>query len=148
VRFVEIVAAGSAADTRLRRHGQHRRRRPHCSQPHFPIPFGVARDRLQSTPDRRRRQDEFEEHSRDDTRSAVPDQAAFRIDFPEFLAGLGPRDRTLARFLALGNSAQIAADRFGLSEGRVSQLRKTWREAWCAFQGEAVDGCLGRGLTR
>jgi hypothetical protein len=105
----------------------------------LPKSFGVARDRLQSTNDRRR-QDEFEDQLRDNTRSAVPDQAAFRIDFPEFLACLGSRDRTLARFLALGNSAQLAADQFGLSEGRVSQLRKRWREWWCEFQGEAVDG--------
>jgi hypothetical protein len=102
------------------------------------VSAGVARDHLQSTTDRRR-QDEFEDQLRDNTKSPVPEQAAFRIDFPEFLAGLGPRDRTLARFLALGNSAQVAADRFGLSEGRVSQLRKTWRERWCQFQGEGVD---------
>jgi hypothetical protein len=100
---------------------------------------GIARDYLHSTTDRRRH-DEFEEQLRDNTRSAVPDQVAFRIGFPEFLAGLGRRDRTLARFLARGNSAQIAADRFGLSEGRVSQLRWAWRNAWCQFQGEGVDG--------
>jgi hypothetical protein len=85
---------------------------------------------------------------RDNTRSAVPDQAAFRIDFPAFLAELGPRDQTLARFLALGNSAQVAADRFGLSEGRVSQLRKTWREWWCQSQGEGVDGRRDREVGR
>jgi hypothetical protein len=112
----------------------------------LPNSFGVARDRLQSTNDRRR-QDEFEEHLRDNTRSAVPDQAAFRIDFPAFLAELGPRDRTLARFLALSNSAQVAADRFGLSEGRVSQLRKTWREWWCRFQGEEVGNCCAQGAS-
>ncbi len=99
----------------------------------------VGRDRVVSMADRRR-QDEFEDQLRDNTRTAVPDQAAFRIDFPAFLAGLGPRNRTLARFLALGNSAQVAADWFGLSEGRLSQLRRAWREWWCQFQGEDVDG--------
>jgi hypothetical protein len=105
----------------------------------LPTSSGVARDRLHSTADRRR-QDEFDEWLRDNTRSAVPDQAAFRIDFPTFLAGLGRRDRTLARFLALGHSAHVAAARFGMSEGRVSQLRREWRERWCQSQGEGVDG--------
>jgi hypothetical protein len=100
---------------------------------------GIPRDNVHSTTDRRRH-DEFEEQLRDNTRSAVPDQAAFRIDFPEFLGSLGNRDRALVRFLALGNTGQVAAARFGMSEGRVSQLRKTWRERWCQYQGEGADG--------
>jgi hypothetical protein len=107
---------------------------------------GAARDRVHSTSDRRR-QDEFDEHLRDNNRSAVPDQAAFRIDFPEFLGSLGNRDRALVRFLALGNTGQVAAARFGMSEGRVSQLRKTWRERWCQYQGGAVDGPGDRWLV-
>jgi hypothetical protein len=104
----------------------------------LPTSSGIARDRLNSTADRRRH-DEFDEQLRDNTKSPVPDQAAFRIDFPDFLAGLGNRDLALARFLALGHAAQVAAARFGMSEGRVSQLRKAWREQWCRCQGEAVD---------
>jgi len=107
----------------------------------LPTSSGVERDRLNSTADRRRH-DEFEEWLRDNTRSAVPDQVAFRLDFPPFLAGLGRRDRTLARFLALGHSAHVAAARFGMSEGRVSQLRRAWRERWCKSQGEDVDNRL------
>jgi hypothetical protein len=103
----------------------------------LPTSSGIARDRLQSTADLRRH-DEFDEQLRDNTRSPVHEQAAFRIDFPEFLAGLGRRDRTLARFLALGHSGHVAATRFGMSEGRVSQLRRAWRERWRESQGEDV----------
>jgi hypothetical protein len=114
-----------------------RRKRGFKIEP-LPSSPGVARDRLYSTAGRRQR-DEFDEYLRDNTRSAVPDQAAFRIDFPNFLGSLGRRDRELIRFLAQGNSAKVAAARFRLSEGRVSQLRRTWREQWCRSQDEAVD---------
>jgi hypothetical protein len=101
---------------------------PHASPAHF------------STAGDRGRPDEFEDRLRDNTRTAVPDQVAFRIDFPAFLRELAPRDRALIRFLAMGHSAQAAADRFGLSPGRVSQMRRMWREKWRLFQGE-TPGC-------
>jgi hypothetical protein len=99
---------------------------------------GVARDRCNPAA-HRRLVGEFDEQLRDNTRSPVPDQAAFRVDFPTFLAGLGQRDRELVKFLALGHFAHSAATRFKLSEGRVCQLRKTWRERWCQSQDECVD---------
>jgi hypothetical protein len=84
----------------------------------------------------------LDDRLRDNTRTAVPDQAAFRIDFPVFLAKLSPRDRALAEFLALGNSGQAAADQFGLTAGRVSQLRRIWLDRWQRSQGEIVDGSV------
>jgi hypothetical protein len=85
----------------------------------------------------------FEERLRDNTQTPVPDQAAFRVDFPAFLSSLGPRDRELAGFLSMGNAAESASAKFGLSQGRVSQLRRTWREQWQRSQGEAAS----RGAT-
>lgn len=105
----------------------------------LPTTSGIVRDHLNSTADRRRH-DEFDEQLRDNTQTPIPDQAAFRIDFPEFLGSLGNRDCALVRFLALGHSAHLAAARFGMTEGRVSQLRKSWRERWCQSQDEVVDG--------
>jgi hypothetical protein len=90
--------------------------------------------------DGRNRPGGFDDRLRDNTRTAVPDQAAFRIDFPAFLGGLSPRDRALAEFLALGHSGQAAAERFGLTEGRVSQLRRLWQDRWRQSQGEAAAG--------
>lgn len=72
----------------------------------------------------------------DNTRSPVPDQVAFRIDFPAWLAGQNCRDRRLARFLALGNCPAEAADRFGISRARISQIRQELRESWAEFQGD------------
>jgi hypothetical protein len=72
----------------------------------------------------------------DNTRSLVPDQAAFRIDFAAFLRELTPRDRDLALFLSLGNSAKQAAAKFRLSPGRVTPLRVGWGQEWFARHGE------------
>jgi hypothetical protein len=72
---------------------------------------------------------------RDNTATPVPAQVAFRLDWPAFLRTLGRRDRALADYLALGHGATSAARRFGLSIGRVSQLRGAWCRAWRRFQG-------------
>jgi len=88
-------------------------------------------------------QDCYEERLRDNQVTPPPDAAAFRIDFPQFLAGLAQRDRDLAQrdrdlaeFLSLGHSATRAATRFNLAPGRVTQLRQAWCRRWRAGQGE------------
>lgn len=81
--------------------------------------------------------DTFEERLHENRRTPVPEQAAFRIDFPHFLRSLSRRDRHLATFLSLGNAAKAAAEKFGLSQGRVTQLRQGWCAEWRARQGEA-----------
>lgn len=87
-----------------------------------------------------RQQDAFEERLRDDTRTPVPDQAAFRLDWPCFLQTLSRRDRDLVNFLALGHQATHAAARFGLSAPRVTQLRQQWCRQWRSLQGEDNPG--------
>ena len=76
----------------------------------------------------------------DNTRTAVPEQVAFRLDFPEFVGTLGARDRAMAGYLAMGHSANAVAGRFGLTAGRVSQLRREWRKNWRRSQGEEEGG--------
>ena len=78
--------------------------------------------------------DAFEDRLRDNTFTPVPEQVAFRVDWPVFLTTLTPRDRQLADFLALGNSGKRAATRFNLSPGRVTQLRQRWCEEWRRFE--------------
>jgi len=76
----------------------------------------------------------------------IPDQtctpaelAASRIDFPAWLDTLGSRDRRIALTLAQSETTGRVARKFGLSAGRVSQLRKELHDNWCGFQGEAVE---------
>jgi len=74
----------------------------------------------------------------DNKLTPVPDQVVFRIDFPAWFRLQNQRDRKLAKFLALGNSATEAARHFGVSEARVSQLRSKLRSSWQEFQREAT----------
>ena len=75
-----------------------------------------------------------------DTRSSpVPDVVAFRCDFSQWLHDLPHRNRRIAEFLALGNRTGEAAHKFGVSEGRVSQLRREFQGSWEKFQGEVPE---------
>jgi DNA-directed RNA polymerase specialized sigma24 family protein len=69
----------------------------------------------------------------DNTKSAVPEQAAFRVDFPRWRASLR-RDRKILDALAGGERTADAARRFRISPGRVSQLRREFEEGWEEFQ--------------
>jgi len=72
----------------------------------------------------------------EDHRTPVLDQVCFRIDFPAWLDSLPPRDRKIAQSLAEGLSTTEVARQFGLTMGRVSQLRRAFEKSWLAFQGE------------
>ena len=76
----------------------------------------------------------------EDTRTApVADIVAFRGDFAAWLRILPRRNRRIAEFLALGNRTSDAARKFGVSEGRVSQLRRELAGSWRRFVGEEPD---------
>jgi hypothetical protein len=77
---------------------------------------------------------ELSEALADNTRSAVPEQAAFRVDFPRWRATLRRRDRKVLDALAAGERTADAARRFRISAGRVSQLRREFQEGWRAFE--------------
>jgi hypothetical protein len=70
-------------------------------------------------------------------KTTVPDLAAFRIDFERWLLMLTRRDRRIIAALAAGERTMVVAERFGLSNGRVSQLRRRFERDWRVFQGEA-----------
>lgn len=72
----------------------------------------------------------------EDPHTPVFDQVWFRIDFPAWLDRLAPRHRRIAQTLALGHSTGEVARQFGISAGRVSQLRRELYESWCDFHGE------------
>lgn len=61
--------------------------------------------------------------------------AASRIDYPAFLDRLSARNRLIAETLASGEATSQVAKRFGISFGRVSQLRRELYLAWQQFHG-------------
>lgn len=72
----------------------------------------------------------------EDTRTCVADQAAFRIDFPAWLATHTPRNRLIAEALAVGHTPTELAKEYGLTAGRISQLRCQFYESWQRLHGE------------
>lgn len=74
----------------------------------------------------------------DNTRSPIPDQVQFRCDFPAWLRTRTQRDRHLIERMAMRERTTDLARKFGLSEGRVSQLRQEFYEDWNLFGDEAI----------
>jgi hypothetical protein len=71
-----------------------------------------------------------------DRRFTPADAAVLRIDFRAWLASLTKRNRQVAERLATGESTSSVARQFGISRGRISQLRRELYDAWRMFQGE------------
>ena len=69
----------------------------------------------------------------EDDRTPVPDQVAFRLDFPAWLASLSERDREVAEEMAAGETTKDLARRFRISPARVSQLRTEFKDKWESF---------------
>jgi hypothetical protein len=69
----------------------------------------------------------------DNTVTPPPEQAAFRLDFPAWLETLGERKRRAALDLATGVTTRELAGRHGVSQGRVSQLRRELHGSWERF---------------
>ena len=65
------------------------------------------------------------------------DLVASRLDFRSWLAQLGRHRRQVAEYLANGYSTNEAAERFGVTAGRISQMRREFRENWQRFEGES-----------
>jgi hypothetical protein len=76
----------------------------------------------------------------EDRKASIPDLAAFRIDFAQWLKSLTRRDRWIIAAFVSGERTSSVADRFGISEARVSQLRRKYEREWQVFQGEGATG--------
>ncbi len=75
----------------------------------------------------------------EDLRTPILDQVCFRVDFPEWLKTLPRRDRKIAEALSEGRTTTETARRFGLTLGRVSQLRREFERSWLAFHGDEAE---------
>ncbi len=86
---------------------------------------------------------EWIDHMMPEDRTATPAEVATaRIDIRAWLETLSRRNRAIASLLAVGESTGATAKRFGLSSGRISQLRGELCESWEKFQG--ADGWRGQ----
>jgi hypothetical protein len=74
----------------------------------------------------------------EDRRATPAEVAAARLDTSAWLAKLSSRNRRLVKVLATGESTNQAAARFGVTPGRISQLREHFRLSWERFQREPL----------
>ena len=74
----------------------------------------------------------------EDKHNGPAETAIVRIDFATWMQLLPRRLRKIATFLAAGNRTCETAKKFGVCEGRISQIRKELFLAWCRFQGEVI----------
>jgi hypothetical protein len=81
----------------------------------------------------------FDEALIDNTRTPVPEQVAFRIDFPAWRLTRSDRDRRVIDDLMVGERTLDVADKHGLTAGRVSQFRRDFQQDWRHFCGETDE---------
>jgi hypothetical protein len=74
----------------------------------------------------------------EDRRAGPADTAAARIDVAAWFRSLDRQKRRIAKLLVRGEGTGAVARMFGLSPGRISQLRMELAVSWGEFQGTAV----------
>ena len=78
----------------------------------------------------------FDDALADNTRTPVPDQVQFRLDFPRWRKSLGRGRRALVDAMAAGHRTTDLAEMINLSLGRVSQVRRELADSWRTFCGD------------
>jgi hypothetical protein len=74
----------------------------------------------------------------EDRRAGPAEIAASRIDVAAWFRSLDRTKRRIAKLLARGEATGTVARKFGLSPGRISQLRAELQQSWLTMQGEPV----------
>ena len=80
----------------------------------------------------------------EDRNAGPAEVATTKIDFAAWLKSLPARVRRIAKVLATGERTSIVAEKFGVSAGRISQLRKELAQSWKKFQGESLDSTVAK----
>jgi len=108
-----------------------------CQRRHHVKVVSYDRDRLPAS--LRDGADGWKAIAVEDRKVNIPALAAFRLDFAGWLETLTHRDCEIICALSGGDGTKAVAEQFGLSEGRVSQLRRKFEQLWRIFQGEAGE---------
>ena len=83
--------------------------------------------------------DPIEEQLRENSRTPPSEQAAFRIDFRDWLAAWSHRDRKMIHDLGLGERTADVAKKYGITPGRVSQRRRQYQNDWRRYYDEPAE---------
>ena len=63
----------------------------------------------------------------------------FRLDFPAWLRTRTQRDRRIINDMMTGQRTLDLSKKYGISPGRVSQVRREFHDDWQRFCGEFSD---------
>jgi hypothetical protein len=144
VAFVCLVVRAVRCGRRLCGQNAHDVLSPLAQQRHSfrvevrPQATHTSHEQLCASPLGQEWQDVFEERLHHSA-SPVPDQAAFRIDFPAWLGTLTARERRLIRAMLRNERTRDLSRQFELSSGRISQLRRQFHDAWLRYHGEQAQ---------
>ena len=121
---VRQVRAGRLVGTKLNVHD--------VSSRYCQLAKNITVERLDSV------QGEWREALLEDRSAGPAEIAASRIDVADWFKSLGRGKRRIAVLLARGETTSAVARMFGLTAGRVSQLRQELKRSWELFQSQAA----------
>jgi hypothetical protein len=99
----------------------------------LPNDFRASYKSIYSTVHGQQEHDTFEERLSDNSITPIPDQAAFRIDWPAWMQTQTERNRRIIDDLMAGECTLDVSRKHGLSPGRISQMRRQLHDDWQAF---------------
>jgi hypothetical protein len=80
--------------------------------------------------------DEWREILIEDRHAGPAETAAARLDIGQWFSTLPRKKRRIAATLASGEATKTAARKFGVSAGRISQMRREFENSWQEYQKE------------
>jgi len=87
----------------------------------------------------RRSRNVLDEALRDNTRSPVDEQAAFRLDFPVWMRAYGEHKHRVIEDLMVGERPLEVAKKHRLSASTISQMRRQFHSDWVNFCAAPVE---------
>jgi len=99
----------------------------------LPLSTRQSFENLYGTACGQKRVDVLEERLTDNTQTPIPDQAAFRCDFPVWLGTWSERYRRIIQQMARDERTSNLARMYNISQGRISQLRRQFHDDWKCF---------------
>jgi hypothetical protein len=99
----------------------------------LPLSTRTHHENRYATVDGQRRIDVLEERLHDNTVSPVPDQVAFKVDFPAWLQTRSERDRRIIADMVRDERTSDLARKYRVSAARISQLRRAYQADWQRF---------------
>ncbi len=99
----------------------------------LPASTATPHEQLYGTVRGQQKHDAMEEMLGDHDRSPVPEQVAFRIDFAAWRLSYDDRRRQIIDQMMWGETTTELSEKFKVSPGRISQMRRELQSAWRSY---------------